>query len=241
MSAPQVHVPDASIYESGEYLSQNPTWHVEDSEWKASKVLKALERLKIVPASFCEIGCGAGEVLRQLHSALPGCKFTGYEISPQAHALARGRQVPGLDFRLADILEPAEERPHYDVALAMDVFEHVEDYYSFLKNMKRLADTKIFHIPLEWTIETTLRPKLFKKWRDEIGHLHFFNKDTALLALENCGYQVLDWFYTPWLFEIHRPSVGRAMRRWALKSLCAINVDLGVRTLEGHSMLVSAQ
>jgi methylase of polypeptide subunit release factors len=82
-------MPAVGIYESGEYLAQNPTWHVEDSEWKASKVLKALERLKIAPASLCEIGCGAGEILRQLHSHLPDCKFTGYEISPQAYALAK--------------------------------------------------------------------------------------------------------------------------------------------------------
>jgi SAM-dependent methyltransferase len=222
-----------SIYKSGEYLAHNPTWHVEDSEWKASKVLQALERLKIAPASLCDIGCGAGEVLRQLHSHLPVCKFTGYEISPQAYALAKERQVHGLEFHLTDILEPGEGRPHYDVALALDVFEHVADYYSFLTNMKGLADTKIFHIPLDWTIEATLRPKLLKKGRDELGHIHYFNKDTALLALENCGYQVLDWVYTPWLCEIHRPGVGRAMRKWVLKAVCAINVDLAVRTLDG--------
>jgi len=233
-------MPAASIYESGEYLAHNPTWHVEDSEWKASKVLKALERLEITPVSLCEVGCGAGEILRQLHSHLPTCSFAGYEISPQAYELARGRQAPGLDFRLTDILQSTEGRPHYDVALALDVFEHVEDYYSFLKNMKGLARVKIFHIPLDWTIESTLRPSLLRQGRDQIGHLHYFNKDTALLALENCGYQVRDWFYTPYLVEIHRPSLGRAMRRWAIKALCAVNLDLGVRILEGHSMLVSA-
>jgi SAM-dependent methyltransferase len=233
-------MPALSVYESGEYLAHNPSWHVEDSKWKAHKVLQAFERLKITPASLCDIGCGAGEILRELHSHLPDCKFTGYEISPQAYALAKRREAPGLDFRLADILEPAEGRPHYEVALAMDVFEHVGDYYSFLKNIKGLADTKIFHIPLEWTIEATLRPKLLKKWRDEIGHIHYFNMDTALLALENCGYKVLDWFYTPWLFEIQRPGIGRTIRRLALKTVCAVNLDLGVRTLDSHSMLVSA-
>jgi hypothetical protein len=240
MSKPRANQPAVGIYQSGEYLAHNPTWHIEDSEWKASKVLQALERLSIAPASLCDIGCGAGEILRQLHSCLPDCNFTGYEISPQAYELTQLQHDPELDFRLTDILKLAEERPHYDVALAMDVFEHVEDYFSFLKNMKGLADTKIFHIPLEWTMETTLRPRLLRKWRDELGHLHYFNKDTAILALEDCGYQVVDWFYTPWLFEIRRPGVGRTMRRWALKSLCAINTDLGVRTLDGHSMLVSA-
>jgi hypothetical protein len=122
----------------------------------------------------------------------------------------------------------------------MDVFEHVEDYYSFLKKMKDLADTKLFHIPLEWTLETTLRPSLLRKWRDEIGHLHYFNKETALLALENCGYKILDWFYTPWLFEIRRPGIARAVRKLALRTVCAVNIDLGVRTLEGHSILISA-
>lgn len=30
------------LYTSGEYLEKNPTWHVEESPWKAKQVIRML-------------------------------------------------------------------------------------------------------------------------------------------------------------------------------------------------------
>ena len=84
------------------YLKQNPTWHVEDSSWKASHVLKLLSRNQINPISISEVGCGAGEILNQLHAALPAhIEFTGYDISGDAIKLANAREKPRLSFKYA--------------------------------------------------------------------------------------------------------------------------------------------
>ncbi len=86
-------MPRDNRYVGGEYLGHNPTWHVEDSAWKAEQILAALKRNGLHPATVCEVGCGAGEILSQLHARLPShVVFTGYEISPQAHALALTRE-----------------------------------------------------------------------------------------------------------------------------------------------------
>ena len=95
--------PAAVQYTDGQYLEHNPTWHVEDSPWKAGHVLEMLKRHGLSPRTVCEVGCGAGEILRQLHDRMGGdVRFVGYEISPQAYELSRTRATERLEFRLQD-------------------------------------------------------------------------------------------------------------------------------------------
>src|SRR5256885_15001073 len=121
--------PFSDLYTTGEYLKKNPTWHVEESPWKARQILQMLKRHDFAPQTICEVGCGAGEILRQLQGSLdPGCSFWGYEISPQAYELAMSRANEKLKFKLADIQH--EEGIFFDLLLVMDVIEHLEDYFS---------------------------------------------------------------------------------------------------------------
>ncbi len=67
---------DQKIYTSGEYLEKNPNWHVEESPWKAKQVTRMTTRNHVVPKTICEVGCGAGEVLRQLQEQMDNeCLF----------------------------------------------------------------------------------------------------------------------------------------------------------------------
>ncbi len=45
----------------------------------------------------------------------------------------------------------------YDVATIMDVVEHVEDCFAFLRQAREKARYKVYHIPLEITSTTALR------------------------------------------------------------------------------------
>jgi hypothetical protein len=69
------------LYTTGSYLEKNPLWHTEESVWQAEQVMRLLGRQKIVPGTICEVGCGAGEVLKQLQQRLPddcgllGCRY----------------------------------------------------------------------------------------------------------------------------------------------------------------------
>jgi trans-aconitate methyltransferase len=74
----------SDIYTDGKYLEHNPLWHTERSPWKAEKIFSILSRNKIEFTTVADVGCGAGEVVKQLQEKFPPDKtFSGYEISPQ--------------------------------------------------------------------------------------------------------------------------------------------------------------
>lgn len=228
-----------SIYESGAYLEQNPTWDIEDSPWKARQVTKALRAASITPATLCDIGCGVGQVIRELRRDYPTCRFTGYDLSPQA--ITKAKQLDDDKSAVFEVSDWSTINGHFDVALALDVFEHIEDYYGFLRKIKTIADVKVFHVPLDWTVRSTLSWESIQQTYNKVGHLHFFTKDTAMATFNHCGYEVLHWFYTPSYFDMPKPGIGYSINRAILKLACSINVDLAERVLGGHQLMVLAR
>ena len=232
--------PDSSIYTDGEYLSHNPTWHAEDAVWKSKYILQTIDRNKLTPRSVCEVGCGTGEILVQLQQNLPDeTEFLGYDISPQAYALAAPREDQRLNFRLGDVTEQRDA--HFDLILAIDLLEHVEDYYGFLRKLQPLSEHKIFHFPLDLSAYTVLRSHPIIEMREEVGHIHYFTCDTALAALRDTGYEPIDWFYPP----NDDPLRGRPFRQKALallrNGLGKLSQDFAVRLLGGRSLMVLAR
>jgi hypothetical protein len=228
-----------SVYETGEYLERNPTYHVEDSAWKAAQVLRMIKRHDLRPQSVCEVGCGAGEILKQLQASMPAeVQFYGYEISPQAFALCRQRENEQLRFFCQDLLGSNDHR--FDLLLCLDVFEHVEDYLGFLRGLREKADYKIFHIPLDLSVQWLWRSTPIMREREQAGHLHYFTKETALATLADSGYEVKDWFYTPGAIANPR-SVKAKLASLPRRILSVANQDLVVRILGGYSLLVLAR
>ncbi len=229
----------SSIYETGEYVEKNPTYHVEDSSWKARHVLRLMQKNSLQPRTICEIGCGAGEILKQLQSYLPAdTEFFGYDISPQALELCRQRENDRLHFHCEDLI--TADTPSFDLLLCIDVFEHVADYIGFLQDLRRKAHYKIFHIPLDMSAQWVLRGRPILREREQAGHLHYFMKDTALGALRDAGYEVLDWIYTPGAIDNPR-SIKARLAKWPRRLMMSISQDFTVRLLGGYSLLVLAK
>ena len=228
-----------TLYLDGEYLSKNPRWHVEESPWKARQVLRMLRQNHLAPQTICDVGCGSGEVLRQLQEKLDRqCIFRGYDISPQALQLARSRANARLQFRLADISE--EKDSFFDLILVLDVIEHLEDYFSFLRQVKARSRYKIFHIPLDLSVQTLFRKNALSKRRDMYAHLHYFTKETALRTLRDTDYEVLDYFYTPRSIEFGS-GPGEKILKLPRKLSFAVHRDFAARFFGGFSLLVLAQ
>lgn len=227
-------------YTSGAYLEHNPTWHVEDSPWKAAHIWQMIARHQLSVRTIAEVGCGAGEVLAQLQRRMPDdCEFSGYDISPQSHELALPRANEQLHFHLADLAEA--EDVHFDLLLMIDLIEHLDDCYGFLRKVKSLATHKILHIPLDLSAYSVIRSHFLLEQQAVVGHVHFFTKDTALAALEHAGLQVVDWFYpTPPAARHRRPlrqHVLGALRRFSYP----LHHDLSVKVWGGRSLMVLAQ
>jgi len=227
----------SDIYTSGEYGARNPGWHQEHSHWKAAQVQRMLQKHGIQPKRLAELGCGAGGILECLHRELqPKPQCVGFEISPQAYAMACQRQTNGLQFKLES---PSQEIDFFDVVLAMDVLEHVEDYLEFIRNLKHIGSLKILHVPLDLSILSILRPSYLQQAREGVGHLHYFTRETALASLEQAGLSVKDWFYTS--VEVDNGVYGQKRLHWMRKFLFSRNPDLAARLLGGFSILVLAQ
>jgi SAM-dependent methyltransferase len=224
--------------QNSEYLQKNPSWHTEDSPWKATQIIKMIERNKLQPQSIVEIGCGAGEILNQLHNRLPdkNIAFTGYEISPDAIQLCESRKKERLDFFQENLLEADR---HYDLMLMIDVFEHVDDYLGFIKKAAEKSTNTIYHIPLDMSI-LSIYGNYPISARKSVGHLHYYMKDTALATLSYAGQEVIDWFYTPAAFEVNYKQfsfTGKVINFFR-KLFYRINPDFAVKTFGGFSLMV---
>lgn len=227
------------LYTSGRYLEENPSWHAEHSGWKARHILKAMARHNLRPRTICEVGCGAGEILRELQAALPeDTEFFGYEISPQAFALCQTRANPRLHFFLEDITQKAEVC--FDLILLIDLLEHLEDPYSFLRSLKPKSRYKILHFPLDLSVQAVLRVKPLLRLRKSVGHIQYFNKELALLLLRETGYELMDYFYTPTMIDLIGKSWTSRLGRLPRKLLFRLHPDLAARLLGGFSLLVLA-
>jgi ubiquinone/menaquinone biosynthesis C-methylase UbiE len=226
-----------ALYVDGGYAQQNPDWHQGDSPWKAQQILKMIERTGLKPQSICEIGCGAGAILANLQKSRPECTFTGYEISPQAFQLAASKSNQGLRFFHGSRPEPGQA---FDLVLVIDVVEHVDDCFDFLRKLQPHGQDFILHIPLDLSVLSVLREWPLMKRRRGVGHLHYFTKATALATLEDAGYQVRDYFYT----KIEDPGhslKSRILRRLPSTVLSwVLSQDAVVRIFGEYSRMVLA-
>src|SRR5947209_10893247 len=223
-------------YTSGEHLEKVPGWHIEEAPWKVKHILPMLKRHHLMPSTICEVGCGSGEILRLLQMHMSDvCTFWGYDISPQAFEMCKERANERLHFKLADIRQ--EQNVFFDLILVLDVIEHLEDYFSFLRDIKPKSHYKLFNIPLEVSVQAVLRGKTFMKNRDLHGHLHHFTKETALRTLEDVGYEVLDYSYSP-EYELEGTILQTNLMKLPRKFFFALHKDWAVRTLGGSRLLV---
>jgi 2-polyprenyl-3-methyl-5-hydroxy-6-metoxy-1,4-benzoquinol methylase len=228
----------ASIYRDGSYAAANPGCGEQNTVWKAGQIMRMIERANLKPRTVCEIGCGSGGVLKELHRLMPeSVQFTGLEPMPEAFA----RCLPKTDDRLTFRNETADRLTEdYDLVLVLDVFEHVEDYLGFLRSLQPAGRDFIFHIPLDMTAQMVLRDEPIMRVRRDVGHLHYFSKNTALATLRHSGYEVADWFYSDMrgsAYQNFRTRLWRLPRRLLMK----LRPDFAVRLLGGNPMTVLAR
>ncbi|MAT71678.1 MAG: methylase [Planctomycetaceae bacterium] len=234
-----------SIYEDKTYLDKNPSWHEEDSPWKASQVVKMLRKQRLDVGSVADVGCGVGEVLSQVCSELRGnlladdAVFHGYDVSTHAIERAREKVAPGLEFFAEDLFETGKR---YDLLMAIDVFEHVPDYLGFLSKCRDAAKYKLYHIPLDINVLSVMRRK-FRDYRKDVGHLHHFTADTALATLADTGHTVIDYFYTDGaisLAHLH-PSYRKRLANSVRRPVSYFSTPLAALVLGGFSLMVLAE
>ena len=225
-------------YTDGTHRAYHPSWHREDAAWKALQVANLLRRRGLAPGSVVDVGCGTGAVLAELGALLPDAtRLVGYDVAADALDLDLGQRDPRLDLRSGSP-DPDE---HHDLALCIDVLEHVEDYLGFLRSIQPLASLTILHIPLDTSVQSIARVDPLLDQRSRSGHLHYFTRETALAAVKTADFEVLDFTYTRGALERPPQSALSMAARFPRRALFTVSPDLAARWLGGFSLLVLAR
>ena len=230
----------SDAYQSGAYAEANPDWHEADATHKAAALFDVARELGWSPRTIVDVGCGVGAVLAELVDRLrrerPETTGEGWDPSPEAIRRAQARTTEGLRFVCGDLLAQAGARA--ELALCVDVVEHVPDDLAFLTALRDRADRFLFRIPLDLSALDLLRPHRLLDARRHLLHRHVYTRELALDLLERAGYraELVRYDRVPPSRETSRQRAVDAVRRASFAWL----PDLTVRALGGWSLVVAA-
>ncbi len=227
-----------NIYTNGTYQYKNPGWFREDSAWKAKAINELITKNRLRPANITEVGCGVGEILLQLAELVKEAdSFTGYDIAPFAIEAARKKETDRVHFYLGDFGE-AMKTPT-DLLLVIDVIEHIPDYYSFLQKLRSKSTHFIFHVPLDLSCRTLLKPQVIWQQRKDAGHLHYFSKEHVLWMLNDNGFTIVDVEYTFSETDRNTPrSFKDYIKKQARRFSFFISKELSIKLWGGYSIMI---
>ncbi len=129
------------------------------------------------PARVLEIGVGEGEISDRLRSHYPTAELVGFDLhDPQleAHWRARGQRNV-----VADAVAAPFASETFDLVLAIEVLEHVDDPRHALAEMARVArGTVVLSVPREplWRVLNIARGSYLKDLGNTPGHVQHWSR-----------------------------------------------------------------
>lgn len=137
--------------------------------------------------SVLEVGCGEGEVLRKLAGLFPRAYLLGADVSPDVVEEAQ-RRHPDLSFETRSIYETDHHPRKFDLIVAAEVFEHLDDPLDALRAVVRASNKFIFaSVPEEplWRILNCARAKYIRHWGNTPGHVQHWSTQAFIGFLES--------------------------------------------------------
>jgi|ERR1035441_5736038 2-polyprenyl-3-methyl-5-hydroxy-6-metoxy-1,4-benzoquinol methylase len=179
------------------YSSTAPTW---DHGIVLPPIVQAVQSIPS-NGSILDIGCGNGAMLAEIRQ-LGSWSLYGVESSESAVSLAR-RQ--GFDVRLTDATANLVSlfEPHsFDLIISVEVIEHVYDPRGLLRQARSLLHSNgrlVLTTPYHGYWKNLLIAALGKcdshynpLW--DCGHIKFWSRTTLSAALEEAGFQNIQFY-----------------------------------------------
>ncbi len=189
-----------NIYSDGTYLRNNPTLHGEDGEYKFVYISRLLARCSFVGPSvrILDIGGGGGGIALLVcqHLAQQGLEVEchAFDLSPEMLIQQRANN-PYNTLATSDFALIREQR--YDLALLIDVIEHISDNGPVADDVDRIARHVIYNIPIErnlfdWLRNLYMKRRYYALQTESLGHVHFYSYGGAKRFVRT-HHRPVDW------------------------------------------------
>jgi len=173
-----------------EYISKNPTMHLEHSETKLKELLEVIPPK--IYKSILDVGCGAGAITIALKSILNPDRMVGLDVS--GVMLAKARQLDKnetVEWVQKSIYEISNDI-FFDLVICADVVEHIEDDSRLIKHLATIGRNIVIRIPLEDSTFNRLLMSLkiydpFKDTELRYGHIHHYNESQLEKLFKEAG------------------------------------------------------
>ncbi len=199
------------LYLKDEYIKKNPSLHEEDSEWKIGKIIPLIDMLikenymNCDEINLLDVGGGAGLILKGISNYIE--EFYGIRVNRYALDLSPGilevqkRNNPNARLLNEDICGTSLRNKEVDIALMIDVIEHIPNSAVALKELGRISRFTVFKVPLEdclisnvWNFLKQGKPR--KNAINTIGHINIYNQAFIKSQIEQNGGSILNSFHT---------------------------------------------
>jgi SAM-dependent methyltransferase len=179
----------ANFYTSDDYIRKNPTLHEEDSPWKVGRIIpmvdSLIEGIKKQKMTILDVGGGAGLILNHIseHIEKEYAKMVekyAIDLSPGMLDIQK-KNNPDLKLTLnEDIGGTSLSDKQIDLALMIDVLEHIPESEMALRELRRISNFVIFKVPLENCAQENIlnllsRGRRRKNETANNGHVNFYS------------------------------------------------------------------
>lgn len=124
--------------------------------------------------SILEVGCGEGYLLHHLHQRFPDAQMAGLDLSFGIVQMARHQGCPSRPFLQASAYELPYADASWDLVVACEVLEHLEQPQRALEEMRRVSRRGcLVSVPREpfWSLANMLRFKYLGSLGNTPGHV----------------------------------------------------------------------
>jgi 2-polyprenyl-3-methyl-5-hydroxy-6-metoxy-1,4-benzoquinol methylase len=190
-------VADSKIYDSLWTASWGDQQHYGPVHRRQrEQFLKLIAKLDV--RTVLDAGCGSGDNLAAMATALPHLVLSGVDVSTEALSQAK-RRVPAADLRQLDIQNEALHQK-FDLVFCNQVVEHLIDDMAAFRNIARMAE--------KWVIIATMRGRM-RRSELAIGHFRNYSNIELRAKADAAGLEVVDIY--GWGFPFYSPLYRTAI------------------------------
>ena len=135
--------------------------------------------------SLVDLGCGGGSLLAEIEARLPGVELAGLDLSSRQIEMNR-RGGSRVRWAVADLERPLDEAKslsgRWDVVVASEILEHLDDPGTFLGNALRLA------APGRGRLLLTTQSGPVRETERRVGHRRHFTREALARLLADAGW-----------------------------------------------------